>query len=217
MATVKDIAIYGAGGLGREIPCVISKINEIDLTWKFIGFFDDGLEKGYMVDGYPVLGNYQDLNNWPSALSVCIGIGSPIVVKGLIDKIFNNNIDFPNIISPDVYFYNKESVKIGRGNFINHNAIISINVQIGNFNMLGANVALGHDSKVGDYNTMMVSSQICGHAFLNTMNFMGIASILLQGLKIDKNVTIGAGSIVMKDTINDATYFGSPARPMIKK
>lgn len=214
---MKDIAIYGAGGLGREIPCIISKINEIEPTWNFIGFFDDGLTQQSSVDGYQVLGNIHDLNKWPTDLSICMGIGTPTIVKELVDRITNPKIDFPNIISPDVYFYNRDSVIIGQGNFINHNAIISINVQIGDFNMLGANVTLGHDSKIGDYNTMMVSSQICGHAILDSMNFLGIASIVLQGLKVGKNVTIGAGSIVMKDTINDVTYFGNPARPMMKK
>ncbi|MDR1459358.1 MAG: serine acetyltransferase, partial [Bacteroidales bacterium] len=43
---MKDIAIYGAGGLGREIACLIRHINENEPTWNLIGFFDDGKAKG---------------------------------------------------------------------------------------------------------------------------------------------------------------------------
>ena len=43
---MRDIAIYGAGGLGREIACVLKKINMVTPTWNLLGFFDDGLEVG---------------------------------------------------------------------------------------------------------------------------------------------------------------------------
>ena len=39
---MKDIAIYGFGGFGREVACVIQAINEIEPTWNLVGFFDDG-------------------------------------------------------------------------------------------------------------------------------------------------------------------------------
>ena len=42
---MKDIAIYGAGGFGKEVACIINKINEKDHTWNIIGFFDDGVDK----------------------------------------------------------------------------------------------------------------------------------------------------------------------------
>lgn len=42
---MKDIAIYGAGGFGREVACLIERINKARETpiWNFIGFFDDGI------------------------------------------------------------------------------------------------------------------------------------------------------------------------------
>ena len=42
---MKDLAIYCAGGFGREIYCLI--FNRIkNLEWRFVGFFDDGVDKG---------------------------------------------------------------------------------------------------------------------------------------------------------------------------
>ena len=38
---MKDIAIYGAGGFGKEVACLIKRINEQEPTWKLVGFFDD--------------------------------------------------------------------------------------------------------------------------------------------------------------------------------
>lgn len=46
---MKDIAIFGAGGFGREVACLIKRINKIKPQWNFIGFFDDNEElKGTM-------------------------------------------------------------------------------------------------------------------------------------------------------------------------
>ncbi|MEG2122093.1 MAG: serine acetyltransferase, partial [Rikenellaceae bacterium] len=39
---MKEIAIYGFGGFGREVACLINMINEVTPQWKIIGFFDDG-------------------------------------------------------------------------------------------------------------------------------------------------------------------------------
>ena len=101
---MKKIAVFGAGGLGREIPCIINKINEIETLWDFIGFFDDGIEIGTEVDGHLILGGLSELNAWSEELSIVFGIASPKIVKKIVGDITNKLIDFPNIISPDFYF-----------------------------------------------------------------------------------------------------------------
>ena len=39
---MRDIAIYGAGGFGREVLAMLEDINAKDHGFNFIGFFDDG-------------------------------------------------------------------------------------------------------------------------------------------------------------------------------
>lgn len=214
---MKKIAIYGAGGLGREIACVISDINREKSQWELAGFFDDGLEKGSRNEYGSILGGIDELNAWNEELSVVIGIGNPKIVRNLVDKITNENVLYPNIIAPDVKYLDKNSFKIGKGNYINFKCSISCNVTIGNYNTIGAGTTLGHDSKIGDYNTIMPSVQICGFVNVENENFFGISSIVLQMNKVGNGVTLGAGSILMKDTEDDRTYFGNPARQILKK
>ena len=38
---MKEIAIYGAGGFGREVACLINRINEVEPAWNLVGFFDE--------------------------------------------------------------------------------------------------------------------------------------------------------------------------------
>ena len=57
---MKDIAIFGVGGFGREVLTLIKHINQSKPTYRIIGFFDDGHEQGEMVNGYPVLGTTEE-------------------------------------------------------------------------------------------------------------------------------------------------------------
>ena len=77
MKKVKDIAIFGAGGFGREVACLLRKINAVEPTWNFVGFYDDGLEKGSRVDYGEILGGIADLNVVDRPLSVVVALGNP--------------------------------------------------------------------------------------------------------------------------------------------
>ena len=91
---MKKIAIYGAGGFGKETACLINKINEVEPEWELIGFFDDNLSlKDTMVSHYgPCLGGLEELNNYNEELAIVMAIGNSGIVKPLIDKITNEKI-----------------------------------------------------------------------------------------------------------------------------
>jgi hypothetical protein len=52
---MNDIAIYGCGGFGREVKALIDQINMKGGGFNFIGFFDDGVEKGKVINNFPVI------------------------------------------------------------------------------------------------------------------------------------------------------------------
>ncbi len=70
----KKLAIYGAGGFGREMAVMVRQINAHQPSWDLIGFFDDGLQKGETVDDLRVLGNMSDLNSYADKLFICVAV-----------------------------------------------------------------------------------------------------------------------------------------------
>jgi len=46
------------------------------------------------------------------------------------------------------------------------------------------------------------------------LSFLGIGATIIQGIKIGKNVTIGAGSMVIKDIPDNVIVIGNPAKIM---
>lgn len=212
---MKDIAIYGAGGFGREVACLLKRINNEQPTWNLIGFFDDGKEIGEANEYGKVLGGINELNAWGKEISIVMSIGSPTTLKKIVDHIINPNVVFPNIIAPDVIFLDKENMSIGKGNLICTGCLISCNTRIGNFNCLNDFVSIGHDTVIGDYNAFMTASRISGIVTIGQFNYFGVNCCVLQGLKIGNNVTVGAGSALMRRTKDGYTFVGVPASPLI--
>lgn len=210
---VNNIAIFGAGGFGKEVAATIEQINRKEPVWKLIGFYDDGVEKGMQVSHYgKVLGGIDELNNVDAPLSVVIAIGSPRSLRHVRERITNPLISFPNIIYEPFGCADPETLKIGVGNIIQGGCYASCDVTIGNFNVLNGLVKIGHDVSIGDYNVIMPSVRISGEVKIGNNNLLGLASIVLQQLQIGNGVCLGAGAVLLTKPKNGGTYLGNPAK-----
>lgn len=212
---MKDIAIYGAGGLGREVACLIGKINKEydEQKWRIIGFFDDSKPIGTTISDYgDVLGGMEELNNWRSPIDIAVTIGSPKVLKNISESLTNPLIEFPNIISPSTFFYAKESVRMGKGNIIAPQSVISCNVTMGDFNILNVFTQIGHDAVLGNCNILMPSVNISGSVTMGDANMFGVKSTVIQSIKIGSGITLTPGSVLMRKAKDGKMYLGNPAK-----
>lgn len=213
---MKDIAIFGAGGFGKEVVCLVDAINrkEIDNNkWNFIGFFDDAIEIDTQISRFgKVLGGIEAINDWNKPLDLVIAIGNGRILKKLADIIINPNINFPNLIHPTVDILDLDSFEIGKGNIIQRNCTGSCNIALGDFNVLNSAVQLGHDDILGSYNVLMPGVRISGTVTMGDENFFGVGSIVLQQIKIGNNIRLGAGSVLMTKPKDGNLYIGNPAK-----
>ena len=211
LENMKDLAIYGAGGFGREIACLINLINQSDPQWNIVGFFDDGKEIGTKNEYGEVLGGIDELNNWDKSIAVVLAIGNPKVLSKIASSIKNTLVDFPNIISPDVTFLDANNLTLGKGNVICTGCLISCNVHIGDFNIFNGLITVGHDTLIGNFNAIMPAVRISGEVKIGNENFFGVASTVLQQIRIGNNTTVGANSLILRKTKDGMTYVGNPA------
>lgn len=208
---MKDIAIYGAGGFGREVACLIKHINQKSEEWNFIGFFDDGKEVGTSNEYGIILGGINELNNWEKPLSVALAIGSPKVVSNIVSKINNSLVEYPNLFAPDIFLVDADNVSFGKGNIVSYGCLFSCNVQVGDFNIFNGFITVGHDTLIGDFNSFMPAVRISGEVRIGERNFFGVSSVVLQQIKIGNDTVIGGNSIVIRKTKDGNTYVGNPA------
>lgn len=211
---MKDIAIYGAGGFGKEIACMINRLNEIEPTWNLIGFFDDNEAlRGQSISHFALcLGGIEELNGYTHELAVVMAIGNPLVAKTIVERIINPNIYFPNLISPSFYCADKDTFSMGKGNIIIGRSAVSCNVSLGDFNVFNGEVIIGHDVHVGSFNYFMPTVRVSGEVKIGYCNFFGIGSIIIQQLVIGNYTRIAAGAVLMRKPKDGGLYIGNPAK-----
>lgn len=208
---MKRIAIYGAGGFGRETACLLREINEIAPTWDFVGFFDDGAPAGTRNNQGQILGGMDALNAWNDELSLVFAIAAPKTIEMLSGKVSNPNIAFPNIVAPTARIMDPATLALGRGNLISHQSVISCDIALGNFNLFNTQIYIGHDSRIGDFNMFNPCVRISGNVTAGNRNFFGVSSVVLQGVSLGNDVTLGANSVLVRTPKDGKTYIGNPA------
>lgn len=208
------IAIYGAGGLGREVAAMIEEMNRTDdAGWEIIGFFDDGIPAGQPVGNFgTVLGGMDTLNAWTEKIGVVLCMGAPATVRVVRERITNPAVCFPNIVAPDFHIADPDSFVIGEGNIICSNCRVTVAVSVGNFNLLNGSVVIGHDSRIGDYNVFMPGVRISGEVSIGNGNLFGSMSFVKQCLKIGDNITLSPLSPLLTRPKDGQLYIGNPAK-----
>lgn len=210
---MEKIAIYGAGGFGREVKMLIDQINQKERLFDFIGYFDDGVEKGKIINQYPVLGGLNELNNFSENINLVFSLANPNVKKDLLSKITKANISFPVLIHPSCYI-GTDQVQIGEGSIVCAGTIITVNIDIGKHVILNLSCTVGHDTIIEDNCSFMPSVNISGEVKIGKGVYCGTGAKIINQLEIGENSIIGAGAVVSKDIPANCTAVGVPAKPI---
>ena len=209
---MKDIAIYGAGGFGREVQSLIGQLNAKELTYNFVGFFDDGKSKGELINGSPVLGGMEELNKWSKPLCLALAIGDPGVKKQVFDKITNPLISFPSLIHPSAMIGESRFVRIDEGCIICGGTIITVNIVIERFVILNLSCTVGHDTTIGAFSSFMPTVNISGEVNIGEGVYVGTGAKIINQLSIGEWTIVGAGAVVAKSLPANCTAVGVPAK-----
>ena len=210
---MKKIAIIGAGGFGREVKMLIDQINVVSLKYVFIGYYDDGKEKGILINGFPVLGKVSDLNAVSEEISVALALGNPVYKKSAVALIENQNITFETLIHPSVLIGNDE-VSIGKGTVICAGNIITCNISIKDYVTLNLACTIGHDTILENFVSLMPAVNVSGEVILEEAVYVGTGAKIINQVSVGKNTTIGAGAVVSKSLPENCTAVGIPAKPI---
>jgi sugar O-acyltransferase (sialic acid O-acetyltransferase NeuD family) len=211
---MKKIVIVGAGGFGREVKMLIDQINLRSKEFDFLGFYDDGITKSTVINGFNVLGSVSDLLKIDYELSIVVSIADPAIKKKIHSILIGNaNLNFPSLIHPNVLI-GDDNVVIGQGCVICASNIITVNINIGNFVILNLGCTTGHDTSIGDYCSFMPSVNISGEVVIEDLVYVGTGAKIINLLSIGKSTIVGAGAVVSKSLPAHCTAVGIPAKPI---
>ena len=211
---MKDIAIYGAGGFGRETALMIQQINATAPSWNILGFFDDGLSKGASIDGLKILGGITEAYIYSGAMAMAVA--DPATREKMVTRLKDTSIDFPTLVHPRAQLGSTAFNKFRQGCIITAGVVLTTHITLDEFCIINLSATIGHDVTVGAFSTIMPGCSISGNVTIGKGCMLGTGSRTLQNITIGHNSIIGAGAVVTKDIGAGKTVVGVPARDYLK-
>jgi len=204
-----DIFVIGGGGLSKVLISVLKKTPSLNI----VGYVDI-VDKGKIL-GAPYLGNddtviYNEVRN--VAIGICYTASAldSTLRRNLLNKYVDRGFRFPPIISPDALVYTETQHK--PGTLVLDRAIINAGAEVGSYCLVNTGAIIEHDCLVGNHSIISSNATLGGHVELEGSVFIGIGSTVKDGVKIGKDIVVGAGSSVISDLYEAGTYYGNPAK-----
>lgn len=204
------LAIYGAGGLGREVLILALLIQKESQRWEDILFIDD-IQPDRLIKGIPVL-NFSEAAK--QHIEVVIAVGEPALRAVMAEKVLSSGIELATLIHPDVAL--SEGTRIGAGCVLCHNTCITSDVVLGSNVFMQPNSSVGHDCYIGHHSVISTFVNIGGNCLIGDHVFIGLSAVVKQKVTIGNNAIISMSAAVFNDIQDYSIAVGNPARVVRK-
>lgn len=198
----------GAGGLAAQLfeDLIASNLQDV-VFWSEVETGND-----FIKEKYKIIGTDEEVidyfTNTSRSFVMCIGdIGHR---KRMTDKFIKLGGKQASFITPfcKISPYVK---KIGSGVMILNDAELEPGIIVGDQSLLNKKSKYGHACIIGSNCEIGPLAIISAYAEIGDDSLIGIAALILPKVKIGKNVTVSAGSVVTKNIPDNAVVSGSPA------
>lgn len=199
--------VAGAGRHAKDLLTVLEELSE-DLF-----FFDDITEgkEALFLDSYSLLSSLKEVEvHLKKDNRFVLGIGGTSLRKRICEKLRSVGGKECSIISTNA-IVSQNDVFLGSGLNVMPFVFVSNSVSIGNGTLLNTRSSVHHDVKVGAYCDISPGATLLGGVKVGNFTHIGANATILPDILIGNNCIIGAGSVVTKNTPDNAKIKGNPA------
>jgi sugar O-acyltransferase (sialic acid O-acetyltransferase NeuD family) len=189
----KQLIIIGAGGLGREVLDLVQLINKFDRQFQILGFSDDALPKGFLINGYKILGSLAECMQMQQVQFV-IAISNPSIRLKVYEQLRNHQKELINLMHPTAQLSSYAGTEPNSGFILFGNTFIGPNTKIGANVLIHTNTVIGHDSVIGLHTMVMQSCVLNGMVTVEEAVLIGPSSVVNGKHLIRKSSVLAAGS-----------------------
>ena len=212
-AAEPELVVVGAGGFGRETVEAVRALNTVGGRWRLAGYLDDEPAlHGKVIDGVPVLGSAEELDNMPDvSVVVCTARSDNYVSRPRIVETLGLPPErYATIIHPSASV--STSSRVGPGTVLLAQTVLTAAVTVGSHVAIMPHVILTHDDVIGDFAT--VASGVClgGNVHVGRCAYVGAGALVREHRSIGSYALVGMGAVVTRDIPPREVWAGVPAR-----
>lgn len=203
-------AIYCAGEQARVVLDILRSREGID---DLVFLDDDASRHGDSVDGFPVVGTADALEDIEKSIQCLVAFGDePGVRLELAQKIADSCEEFFNAIHPDVTV--SDTATIGSGITINARSYLGPGVVLHDHVIVDSCVNVSHDVRIQEGATITPNATLAGGVTVGRDVYLGPGATVVEDVRIEEEAVVGAGAVVTEDVTARKTVVGVPAEPI---
>jgi len=195
------IFLYGASGHAK----VICEILEAQRRLPY-GLIDDNPNITSLLD-YPVFNTVQQAKVTAEDQFI-ISIGSNHIRKKVAEKL--QPVSFATAVHPGAVVSARSIVN--EGTVVMANVSVNVHSRIGWHVILNTNCSIDHDCVIEDFAHISPNVALAGNVEVGEGTQIGIGASVIQGIRIGRWATIGAGAVIIRDVPDYAVVVGNPGR-----
>lgn len=205
------IAIYGAGGLGRELLHVLR-----DMGTPCAGFIvDSRFPAPDTIHGVSVYRSAEVFADDPSVRFV-VALGDPLArarVAAELERLVGPR--FATIVHSRAWIGG--NVSIGDGSIVFGLTSITADAVLGRHVLINPGTTIAHDCRLADFATLGPSCALAGGVIVEEGAELGVGVRVAPRVRIGRRAMVGAGAVCIRPVMADTTVAGVPARPIIRR
>lgn len=199
------VVIFGTGDIARLAHFYFQRDSEHDAVAFTV---DKAYRKGSEYCGLPVVDFEEVVEAYsPNAYQMFVALSYARMNKVRAEKYYQakeKGYSLVSYVSSRCTFLTEHPV--GENCFILEDNTIQPFVRIGNNVTLWSGNHIGHDSEIEDHCFLASHIVVSGYVHINRYCFIGVNATLRNSINIAAGTLIGAGAVIMKDTIEKGVY-----------
>jgi sugar O-acyltransferase (sialic acid O-acetyltransferase NeuD family) len=210
------LVIFGAGVIARMAHYYFTRDSEHEVVAFTV---DQQYRPADTFQDLPLLPFEEITNSYPPAeFKMFVGLGYARMNKAREEKYHEakaKGYELVSYVSSRCSFLTDHAV--GDNCFILEDNTIQPFVKIGNNVTLWSGNHVGHDAVIEDHCFLTSHVVVSGFTRIGHHSFLGVNATLRNAITIAPETLIGAGAIIMKDTVEQGVYLPERARLFEKK
>ena len=210
----KNLLIIGTGLHSRAVLEVIRSNYKVNKIFFFDIHIKDNTKILINHEKYDLL-NIKKLRDFDiNENYFFVAIGDNAIRKKIFSSLNKEKFKSLNIVSN--FSKVSESVKLGKGNFINHGVIINTETKIGDNNIFNTSVSIDHHNIIKNNVHVCPGAVLAGSVKINSDVLIGPGVIIDKNVIIEQGSKVSAGVVLTKNVKKNLTVF-QDRRQVVKK